>query len=282
MRTTTAPARRSNTRSSRSAMTGARIRLVMRTRSSTSMTTHGFYQPRLFGIDASTTPGDPVRLDLRGRERLLVHDRCRRPGLRRSSPNGDDDYEGQEFPDGVANIRVDQGWGSAQIMGAVRHINDDNGDGIGWAVGGGLKLGIPGGWEVAAMGGYSEGAIGYITGDPGGLRRLRRPDGRPEEQAWAVKAGIKGPIFNNVNVWARRLLHSRGRGRWCVTTLRLLGLRRRRGVEPGLRSPMGPEFDYSSLDMTDRGRQRRSGQRLRCLERRSGACSATSSLAHFA
>jgi hypothetical protein len=28
-------------------------------------------------------------------------------------------YGGQEFPDGVANIRVDQGWGSIQIMGAV-------------------------------------------------------------------------------------------------------------------------------------------------------------------
>ena len=39
---------------------------------------------------------------------------------RRKSKGVFDDYEGQEAPDGVANIRVDQGWGSAQIMGAVR------------------------------------------------------------------------------------------------------------------------------------------------------------------
>ena len=38
--------------------------------------------------------------------------------------DGGDDYEGQEAPDGVANIRVDQGWGSAQIMAAVRQIHD--------------------------------------------------------------------------------------------------------------------------------------------------------------
>jgi hypothetical protein len=43
--------------------------------------------------------------------------------------NGDDDYEGQEAPDGVANIRVDQGWGSAQVMGAVRHVHDYTGFG---------------------------------------------------------------------------------------------------------------------------------------------------------
>ena len=68
-----------------------------------------------------------------------------------------------KFPDGVANIRVDQGWGSAQIMGAVRHIHDVNGDGLGFAVGAGLGLNIPGGWRVRRAGGYSEGAIAYIS-----------------------------------------------------------------------------------------------------------------------
>ncbi|HSM41932.1 MAG TPA: porin, partial [Afifellaceae bacterium] len=61
------------------------------------------------------------------------------------------DNEGQEVPDFVANIRVDQGWGSAQVMGAVGRVGapalDIDGDGsneagatdeIGWAVGAGL------------------------------------------------------------------------------------------------------------------------------------------------
>jgi len=95
------------------------------------------------------------------------------------------DYEGQESPDGVVNLRLDQGWGSAQIMGVVGQIHDndtfdpedgsgerdgeDGEDTIGWAVGAGLSTNIPilGGLEFGAQGGYSEGRIGYITTDPG-------------------------------------------------------------------------------------------------------------------
>ena len=104
----------------------------------------------------------------------------RRSALRSAAgANGDDDYEGQEAPDGVANIRVDQGWGSAQIMGAVRHIHDvERTTTFGFAVGAGLGLDIPGGWRFDAQGGYSEGAIAYISGDPGRPWRLRRPGWR--------------------------------------------------------------------------------------------------------
>jgi hypothetical protein len=122
--------------------------------------------------------------------------------------NGDDDYEGQEFPDGVANIRVDQGWGSAQVMGAVRHIHDTNGDGIGWAVGAGGSIGIPGGWKIDGEGGFSEGAIGYITNDPGpgpvgfGIGDFNGPTGDDTNEAWMVRAGITGPVFMpNVIAW---------------------------------------------------------------------------------
>jgi len=40
---------------------------------------------------------------------------------------GLDSYEGQEWPDVVGNIRVDQGWGSAQIMAVVHGIHDKRG-----------------------------------------------------------------------------------------------------------------------------------------------------------
>ena len=34
-------------------------------------------------------------------------------------------YGGFDAPDVVANLRVDQAWGSAQIMGAVHQVNAD-------------------------------------------------------------------------------------------------------------------------------------------------------------
>ncbi|MGH6925737.1 MAG: porin [Propylenella sp.] len=115
--------------------------------------------------------------------------------------NGDDDYEGQEAPDGVANIRVDQGWGSAQVMGAVRHINDVNGDGIGFAVGAGLSINLPGGWVFSSQGGYSEGAIAYVSGDPGKFGDFDGPTGDDQNESWAVRAGLKGPLMNNITGW---------------------------------------------------------------------------------
>jgi hypothetical protein len=118
--------------------------------------------------------------------------------------NGEDDYEGQEFPDGVANIRIDQGWGSAQIMGVIHgiHDEDDGGDEaeeFGFAVGAGATIGIPGGWEASAQGGYAEGAIGYLTNDPGGVGDIN--DDGDLNSAWMVRGGVTGPIFTNVTVW---------------------------------------------------------------------------------
>ena len=173
---------------------------------------------------------------------------------------GDDDYEGQEAPDGVANIRVDQGWGSAQIMGAVRHVHDYSGppfvdatsdDGIGFAVGAGLSIGIPGGWSIDAQGGFSQGAIAYITTDPGGLGDL---DGDPADdlnEAWAVRAGITGPLFNpNLKVWLDgSFVHveeddgADEYDEWAVVAGAAWS------PVPGL--AMGPEFAYKSLDMDD-------------------------------
>jgi hypothetical protein len=97
-------------------------------------------------------------------------------GRRRESEFGPDSYEGQELPDLVVAVGGDFGFGSAQLMGALRHIHDkedvelfegeDDDDMFGWAIGAGL------GTELGAFGfkmqiGYSEGAIGYITNDPG-------------------------------------------------------------------------------------------------------------------
>ena len=137
---------------------------------------------------------------------------------------GFDSYEGQEAPDLVGNLRIDQGWGSAQIAGVVRHLHDETGfesgffgdqenatpvddrgggDAIGYAVGGGVNLNLPFfGLGFNSFAGYSEGAIKYITSDPMGRGYFGgyagagdfvgpQADGSLTE-AFVVRAGLTG------------------------------------------------------------------------------------------
>ena len=79
-------------------------------------------------------------------------------------------YNGQGIPDVVGNLRVDQGWGSAQVMAAFHEVrgNDILGVGrsaAGWAVGGGVRLNL----DMLARGDvlwlqatWADGAIGYV------------------------------------------------------------------------------------------------------------------------
>ncbi len=89
---------------------------------------------------------------------------------------------GNETPDIVANLRVDQAWGSAQISGAL-HLNQANyyffqpvgtntahpDDRWGWAVAAGLLLKMP--WDqkdtFALAGSYANGATTYVVNVPG-------------------------------------------------------------------------------------------------------------------
>jgi hypothetical protein len=83
--------------------------------------------------------------------------------------------EANQWPDIVANLRVDQAWGSAQIMGAIHDVaatyygsSDTSGspsDAIGWAIGAGIKLNAPmigQGDYLQAQVNYSEGARKYV------------------------------------------------------------------------------------------------------------------------
>jgi opacity protein-like surface antigen len=121
--------------------------------------------------------------------------------------NGTEDYEGQEWPDLVGNFRVDQDWGSAQIMGVLHHIHDkegvvagegpDDDDGLGWALGAGASFNFAG-LGFSAQGGYADGALGYITTDPGGVGDLSADfDGTDDDDddvdtntAWNIRAGV--------------------------------------------------------------------------------------------
>jgi hypothetical protein len=102
-----------------------------------------------------------------------------------------DNRAGMEWPNIVGNLRVDQAWGSAQIMGALTNVatrydtgpvgatpgcptppNNTNvtgcpypGDELGWAVGAGLTLKMP--WDAkdtfSGVIAYGEGASRYVA-----------------------------------------------------------------------------------------------------------------------
>jgi hypothetical protein len=211
---------------------------------------HGFYNARGVGIDASTTAMTLFGWTFAGGNGFSFTIAAQDAASAGKKFNGDDDYEGQEAPDGVANIRVDQGWGSAQVMGAVRHIHDVTDDGIGFAVGGGLSLNVPGGWSLDAMGGYSQGAIAYITADKGGLGDFDGPTGDEQNEAWAVKAGITGPVMTNVSLWLdgsfTHVEEDGGEDEYDNWGLAVGAL-----WNPVSGLVMGPEFAYESMDFTD-------------------------------
>ncbi|MBS8258937.1 porin [Roseibium polysiphoniae] len=81
------------------------------------------------------------------------------------------DYAGQKVPDLVANLRVDQGWGSAQLMGALHNVRplDASVDGsLGWAIGGGVTIDLPmlsSGSNIAFQAVYVDGALAYLGAD---------------------------------------------------------------------------------------------------------------------
>jgi Porin subfamily len=85
-------------------------------------------------------------------------------------------YGGFQAPDVVANLRLDQAWGSAQIMGALHDVNatyysglganaaslasghpDDK---VGWVIGGGIKLNAP----FTGVGDYFQAQVNYTQG----------------------------------------------------------------------------------------------------------------------
>jgi hypothetical protein len=83
-------------------------------------------------------------------------------------------YGGTRAPDLVAALGVSQGWGSAQLSGALHQVYPDaafnrtnNGgeDSLGWAVGGGVVFNLPmasAGSNIYFQGFYADGALSYI------------------------------------------------------------------------------------------------------------------------
>jgi len=171
--------------------------------------------------------------------------------------NGDGRYEGMNFPDGVANIRVDQGWGGAQVMAMVGDVHDEDpfppGDehALRFAVGAGLKIGLPGGWTFNSQGGYAQGALAYISNDPGGLGDLDNGDANDQNTSWAARAGISGAIFQNVTVWAGGAFTHAEEDGANGSEYDWWGFYVGGAWEPAPGLKMGPEFAWNSYDFSD-------------------------------
>lgn len=115
------------------------------------------------------------------------------------------DIDGQVFPDLVANVRIDQGWGSAQIMGAVGQIQngeddgDDHHDGdeLGWAAGVGFAFEIPNTmFEIAATAAYADGLVSYVTAQHANFESW---DG-DTATAWGIRGHIKAGVTDNAYI----------------------------------------------------------------------------------
>jgi hypothetical protein len=78
-----------------------------------------------------------------------------------------------DTPDIVGNVRLDQAWGSAQVMAAAHQTRWLNGDDWGYAIGAGAEIKLPmlgAGDTIKIVGVWSEGAVEYtgLSGSPYG------------------------------------------------------------------------------------------------------------------
>ena len=131
-------------------------------------------------------------------------------------------YGGWQVPDVVANLRVDQAWGSAQIGGAYHQVNasyfaqgnagtvltpgvENNGhpsDKAGWAAMAGLRLNAPmiGVGDYLAMQViYTQGALRYLYQNPGTGNMYLQDNNNTTFgiMSDAVYGGVNGPsVFN--------------------------------------------------------------------------------------
>jgi hypothetical protein len=118
------------------------------------------------GLSASISVEDP------GFRRLSITDTAAIASV--ATPGAGWQYGNSQVPDFVGNLRIDQAWGSAQVMGAyhqVRGVNhltanatQTDQDAAGWAFGAGAKFNLPmlgKGDYVQAQFTYSKGALLY-------------------------------------------------------------------------------------------------------------------------
>jgi len=109
-------------------------------------------------------------------------------------------YGGTRSPDLVAALGISQGWGSAQLSGALHQVypntanNRANGgeDQLGWAVGAGVNFNLPfasSGSNIYFQGFYADGALSYIGNGITGVTGVSDYTGGSTNSGFSLSAG---------------------------------------------------------------------------------------------
>jgi hypothetical protein len=112
---------------------------------------------------------------------------------------------GQQAPAVTANFRVDQAWGSAQIMGAIQELRSTEGVGShnssGYAFGGGFTWNNPSapGSQFGIQAAYAKGALGYIQ--TGGANQLDPTSNSTVATSYVADANIVAGAMEKNSGW---------------------------------------------------------------------------------
>jgi len=111
-------------------------------------------------------------------------------------------YAGTRMPDLVGALGISQGWGSAQVMGALHHVRpaavgvDEH---VGWAIGGGVIVNLDmlsSGSQFALQAAYADGALDYVTGlnsvvgTNGVTYNVVDYNGNDTSSGWSIGSGV--------------------------------------------------------------------------------------------
>jgi opacity protein-like surface antigen len=133
-------------------------------------------------------------------------------------------YAGMEIPDVVASLRISQGWGSAQISGAMHQIRSIStapatgfttttsggspvvygqlDEDYGWAVQAGVELNVGSMTKVKVVGAYADGAMHYIGGADYYEAAVDVVTGNITDtlDGWYVLAGLSHDFSSDLNL----------------------------------------------------------------------------------
>jgi Porin subfamily len=147
---------------------------------------------------------------------------------------------GMEAPDIVLALRVDQGWGSAQVSGVAHQVRVEDVAGYtdntwGWGVLGGVKFNLPqfgAGDNVAIQGVWTRNAVWY-SGIPDGM--------------WGENGAVNG---NGLPMYVGDT-YSNGNGSWATPTAWSIGGTYEHHFSPVF--SVDPEFSYAELHWSGLG-----------------------------
>ena len=113
--------------------------------------------------------------------------------------------DGMEIPEIVASLRISQGWGSAQISGALHQnrVYDASGsdEEFGFAVQAGVELNVGAMTKVKVVGAYADGALRYVGGSDYNEVSWDGANDRIDDTAegWYVLAALSHDFSDQLN-----------------------------------------------------------------------------------